>query len=242
MKMSTFPSDKAQPPAAKQLRALLRQHSASFNARCFEMIGLPLQMSKLLLLPPSVIANSALVNTLSLEEARPPSPPSPSFIAGPSHRLLQVKAAYSAEHSSSDRSSCSDAVRVVRQLYVSALESGDIDSWKAALLQESDLDAAHVEAIVHSIQVFAYDGEPMRSSTILQADSSAASQIRVRQVLSLSFRLESFSWPFFFLLLSFCCSWAPSSGKYQWWQRRLLKTPPRKVRVLFVARSLILFF
>jgi hypothetical protein len=206
------------------------------------MIGLPLQMSKLLLLPPSVIANSVLVNTLSLEEARPPSPPSPSFIAGPSHRLLQVKAAYSAEHSSSDRSSCSDAVRVVRQLYVSALESGDIDSWKAALLQESDLDAAHVEAIVHSIQVFAYDGEPMRSSTILQADSSAASQIRVRQVLSLSFRLESFSWPFFFLLLSFCCSWAPSSGKYQWWQRRLLKTPPRKVRVLFVARSLILFF
>ena len=71
----------------------------------------------------------------------------------PAHSLFQVQAAYSTDHGSGDSSTCSDAVRVVRQLYVSALESGDIDNWKATLLQESDIDAAHVEAIVQSIQV-----------------------------------------------------------------------------------------
>jgi hypothetical protein len=53
-------------------------------------------------------------------------------------------------------------LQIVRQLYVSALESGDIDIWKASLLQESDLDAAHVDAIVQSIQA-------MRAGTGLYA-------------------------------------------------------------------------
>jgi hypothetical protein len=72
----------------------------------------------------------------------------------PPHTLPQVQAAYSADSSSAGSPNCSDAIRVVQQLYLSAVESGDIDSWKAALLQESDLDAAHVEAIVQSIRVF----------------------------------------------------------------------------------------
>jgi hypothetical protein len=73
---------------------------------------------------------------------------------------FQVKAAYSASSSNADNGACSDAIRIVRQLYVSALDSGDIDAWKAALLQESDLDATHVEAIVQSIQVFASPFSP----------------------------------------------------------------------------------
>ena len=131
-----------------------------------------MQMSTLLLLPPSVIANSALVNQLSIAEVYLDTnslstlrllhklldhvPP----ILHTSHYMFQIQAAYSAGHSSADSSTCSDAIRVVRQLYVSALESGDINNWKAALLQESDVDAAHVEAIVQSVQVLNCSCEP----------------------------------------------------------------------------------
>jgi hypothetical protein len=123
---------------------------------------------------------------------------------------FQVKAAYSDGHLRESPPSCSDAFQIVRQLYVSALESGDIDIWKASLLQESDLDAAHVEAIVQSIQarhmVIAFGCTA--SQFFSQADSSAASRIHVRQVralhsfdrkyrifmVSFSLQLQSIGW------------------------------------------------
>ena len=114
-------------------------------------------MSKLLLLPPSVVANSALVNKLSVQEVHPFNSdfviPLSCFFVCSAGLSFQINAACSARQSSADISCCNDAFRIVRQLCVSALESGDIDSWKAALLQESDLDASHVEAIAQSIQV-----------------------------------------------------------------------------------------
>lgn len=113
------------------------------------------QMSKLLLLPPSVISNSALVNSLSLGEVCLPCAQHylPCSSARVTCRSFQVRAACSSEHGSAAISSSIDAIQIVRQLCVSASLSGDIENWKLALLQESDVDAPHVEAIVQSIQV-----------------------------------------------------------------------------------------
>jgi hypothetical protein len=98
----------------------------------------------------------------------------------------QIKAAYSAGDHIGGSSSCSDAIRIVRHLFVSALESGDIDSWKASLIQESDIDAMHVDTIVQSIQVFwsSHIAQlPLRVSNFPQADPVSASRIRVQQVI-----------------------------------------------------------
>ena len=123
---------------------------------------LPSQMAKLLLLPPSVIANSALVNKLSLGEVHSSTtyfiPQQPTFLNVFDYSFVlsisfQIQAACSVGLCSADVSACSDASRIVRQLCISALDSGDVDCWKATVLQESDLDAAHVEAIAQAVQV-----------------------------------------------------------------------------------------
>jgi hypothetical protein len=121
------------------------------------------QMSKLLLLPPSVISNSALVNSLSQGEVCPPCAQYQlqRSCTRLTCRSFQIQAACSAGHSTAAVSSCSDAIQIVRQLCVSAALSGDIENWKLALLEESDVDAPHVEAIVQSVQVVRFNQQSL---------------------------------------------------------------------------------